>query len=57
MRRITTMSLGLILALACSVSGGQWNVRYAALSSVTEEQKDQGWLPNWKVNIEDAECP
>ena len=55
MRRITTMSSGLILALACSVSEGEWNVRYAALSSVTEEQKDQGWLPNWKVNIEDTE--
>jgi hypothetical protein len=57
MRRITTMSSGLILALACSVSGGEWNVRYAALPSVTEEQEDQGWPPNWKVNIEDTERP
>jgi hypothetical protein len=51
------MASGLVLALVCSVSAGEWNVRYAALSSVTEDQKDQGLLPDWKVNIEDAERP
>ena len=51
------MSLGLVLALVCRVSGGEWSVRYAAFANITEEQKDQGWLPNWKVNVEDPERP
>ncbi|MFV1968652.1 MAG: hypothetical protein ACC628_24800, partial [Pirellulaceae bacterium] len=57
MRRISTISSGLVLALACSVSGREWEVRYAAFPNATEEPQDPGWLPDWKVDIEDMERP
>ena len=44
------------LALGSTLAG-DWSVRYAALSNASEEYKDNGWLPNWRVTIEDQQRP
>ncbi|MBT3375323.1 MAG: hypothetical protein HN742_26700 [Lentisphaerae bacterium] len=57
MNRRTAILLAFALPLATHVLAGQWTVRYAAFPSATEEQKDQGWVPTWTVDVEDAERP
>ena len=54
--------LTVCLLASCVTAGGatmagEWSARYACLENLTEEQKDKGWLPGWKVTFEDTERP